>query len=131
MSGALQHLSRADSLVLLSGESVGRVGVSIGALPAILPVNYAMLDDGIVFRTSPGTKLTAAVQEAIVAFEVDHGDENTRTGWSVLVVGRAHRISDGDMLARARALELRPWAAGDHDHFVRISLDVVTGRRIS
>jgi nitroimidazol reductase NimA-like FMN-containing flavoprotein (pyridoxamine 5'-phosphate oxidase superfamily) len=124
-------LSRADALGLLAGESIGRVGVTVGALPAILPVNYGMLDGMIVFRTAPGTKLSAAVQEAVVAFEVDHADSHARAGWSVLVVGHARRITDAELLERVRALELRPWAPGQRDHFVQISPEMVTGRRIN
>jgi nitroimidazol reductase NimA-like FMN-containing flavoprotein (pyridoxamine 5'-phosphate oxidase superfamily) len=131
MERALEDLSRAEAFRLLAGEHFGRVGITIGALPAILPVSYAILDDAIVFRTSPGTKLTAAVQEAVVAFEVDHADEDDRTGWSVLVVGQARRITDAETLEHARALELRPWAPGERDHFVRISPEMVTGRRIA
>jgi len=127
---ALDDLSRADALRLLSSATIGRVGVTIGALPAILPVNFGVLDDTIVFRTAPGTKLTAAVQGTVVAFEVDDADTAAETGWSVLVVGRAREITDRVALERARALGLRPWAPGAHDHFVQISLDMVTGRRI-
>lgn len=117
-------------MALIAASSIGRVGVSIGALPAILPVNYALLDGRIVFRTSPGTKLTAALQEAIVAFEVDHGADDASAGWSVLVVGRARRIPAGDFLDRARGLRLDPWTPGGRDEFVQIIPDVVTGRRI-
>ncbi len=104
--------------------------VTIGALPAILPVNFTMFDGAIVFRTSPGSKLTAAVHEAVVAFEVDAADSHATTGWSVMVVGRASEILDEATLERARALELRPWSPDAGDHFVRIPLEFVTGRRI-
>jgi nitroimidazol reductase NimA-like FMN-containing flavoprotein (pyridoxamine 5'-phosphate oxidase superfamily) len=109
---------------------VGRVGTTIGALPAVLPVRYEMLDDHVVFRAAPGTRLTRAVLGAPVAFEVDHLDDAGPAGWSVMVVGQAAELVDGELAERARALELAPWA-GTRDHFVGIATDYVTGRRIA
>ncbi|MGZ4140125.1 MAG: pyridoxamine 5'-phosphate oxidase family protein, partial [Actinomycetota bacterium] len=57
---SLRELSREECLELLAGAVVGRLGVSIRALPTILPVNFAVLRDRIVVRTVPGTKLDAA-----------------------------------------------------------------------
>jgi nitroimidazol reductase NimA-like FMN-containing flavoprotein (pyridoxamine 5'-phosphate oxidase superfamily) len=129
--GGLQELTRQECVQLLEGEALGRVAVTIGALPAVLPVNFDLLDDAIVFRTAEGTKLTAALVESVVAFEVDRADAETRSGWSVLVVGRAEEICDEATLRRARDLGLRSWATNIADHFVRIPLDIVTGRRIA
>ena len=53
----LELLPEQDALELLAGGEVGRVGVTIGALPAIFPVNYRLIDGTIVFRTAPGSKL--------------------------------------------------------------------------
>ena len=66
----------------------------------------------------------------VVAFEVDHTDVETMLGWSVLVVGRADELHEPDLLDRVEAWGLRPWAGGQRDHLVGISLDRVTGRRI-
>jgi len=130
VSRTVDELSREECLQLLRRAALGRVGITIGALPAVLPVNFEVLDGAIVFRTSSGTKLTAAVEGKVVAFEVDHADPLATTGWSVLVVGRAREIRDQAMLEQARALGLRPWAAGAHDHFITIPLEMVSGRRI-
>jgi nitroimidazol reductase NimA-like FMN-containing flavoprotein (pyridoxamine 5'-phosphate oxidase superfamily) len=130
MKRRLDELSRGEAIGLLAAGSIGRVGVTIGALPAILPVNYVVLDDSIVFRSAPGTKFSAALTEAVVAFEVDDADARATTGWSVLVVGKARRITDAALLEQVEALELVPWAPGSRDNFVQIPLDIVTGRRI-
>jgi nitroimidazol reductase NimA-like FMN-containing flavoprotein (pyridoxamine 5'-phosphate oxidase superfamily) len=115
----------------LGDRGVGRVGVSCGALPAILPVNYALLDGDIVFRTGPGTKLAAAVRGAVVAFEVDRIDLLPHGGWSVLVVGIARPITDPETLARAECLPLAPWADGHRDCFIRIDTARITGRELT
>ena len=126
----LEKLDREECLNLLSTRSVGRVGITIAALPAIFPVNFAMLEGDIVFRSSPGSKLTAAAQRAIVAFEVDEADNMFHAGWSVLVVGPAHEITDAAELERAAALPLAPWAPGAKGHYIRIRSEIVSGRRI-
>jgi nitroimidazol reductase NimA-like FMN-containing flavoprotein (pyridoxamine 5'-phosphate oxidase superfamily) len=67
----LETLDRAECLNLMATAPVGRIGVSIGALPAIIPVNFALVGANIVIRTVPGAKLDAATRHAVVAFEVD------------------------------------------------------------
>ena len=111
---------------------VGRVGVTIDALPAVLPVNFVVSDGGVVFRTVPGTKLDAATAGAVVAFEADaYGTGSDPGGWSVLVRGVARELTDESELARARDLPLESWAwDGGADRFVRIEPTVVTGRRL-
>jgi nitroimidazol reductase NimA-like FMN-containing flavoprotein (pyridoxamine 5'-phosphate oxidase superfamily) len=131
VAAALEELSRTECLELLTSRSLGRLAISVDALPAILPVNYALVDGSIVFRTSPGTKLTAALQAAVVAFEIDEADEASTWGWSVLVVGTAAEILDEASLVRMRQLPLRRWDPRDDDHFVRIPLEIVSGRRIT
>jgi uncharacterized protein len=127
----LQMLSPAECERLLAHTTVGRVGISIGALPVVVPVNYAMLDGDVVVRTGAGTKLDAALAGSVVAFEVDHVDPVYHEGWSVLLQGRASEIVDADELDRARRLPLRPWAPGTRDRFIRIPAEVLSGRRIA
>lgn len=115
---------------LLARGLIGRIGVTMGALPVILPVNYAMLDGDIVFATSEGTKLRAAANHAVVAFEVDEVNPDDRSGWSVLVVGPAREITDPGEITRAQALGLRPWAGGHRERFIRVRTELVSGRVI-
>ena len=126
----LEMLGREECLTLLAGQTVGRVGITIAALPVIFPVNFALLDGDIVFRSSPGSKLTAAAQRAVVAFEVDAVDGMYHAGWSVLVVGPAHEILDRAELEQANALPLAPWAPGAKGHYIRIRTEIVSGRRV-
>jgi Predicted flavin-nucleotide-binding protein len=125
----LEVLSPAECIRLLSTQQLGRVGVSLEMLPAILPVNYALLGDDIVFRSAPGTKLTAALSGAVVAFEVDAVEPDRNAGWSVMVVGRCEWLGDSDDLEKAKRLPLHLWAPGSRDYFVRIAPDRISGRR--
>ena len=126
----LEVLARNECLRLLRGSLVGRVIVTDRALPAAFPVNFALLDDDVVFRTTPGSKLEAASARAVVAFEVDDLDPVGQSGWSVLVQGLAGPVAGPVDLARAQALPLHPWAPGQRLEFVRIRSEIVSGRRL-
>lgn len=128
----LGTMSRSDCLRRLGREGVGRVAVSVGALPAIFPINYAMHGDDVVFRTTPGTKLAAAVDGSIVAFEVDDSDRMSHTGWSVLIVGPCHEVTEPAELHEIDHLPLARWArGGGPESIVRIRSELVSGRLLS
>ena len=79
-------------LQLLATVPVGRVSFFADGEIVVLPVNHVMDGQDPVFRTARGSKLSAAEGQNVVAFEADDYDERTRSGWSVLVNGRAHAI---------------------------------------
>lgn len=126
----LELLDTDQCLDLVARATVGRVGVTVGALPAIFPVNFALSEGAVVFRTGEGTKLAAATDQAVVAFEVDDWDPLEQTGWSVLAVGKARVVDDPEDVVRLRRLPLAPWAGGTREHFVRMPIEFVSGRRI-
>lgn len=129
-SGALHGMSRAECYDLLRAGCVGRLAyVARPGVPDIVPVNYALDGDDVLVRSGPGPKLQAAERREIVAIEVDAIDETTRTGRSVVVVGRAQRVSVTDELRWHETTD--PWAAGPRRHVMRIHPDRVTGRRLS
>jgi nitroimidazol reductase NimA-like FMN-containing flavoprotein (pyridoxamine 5'-phosphate oxidase superfamily) len=131
MSTALGELPRTRCIELLGQAHLGRVGVSIDALPAIFPVFVTLIDGTIVFRTVPGTKLAAALAGAIVAVEVDAYDAATGEGWSVLVRGVAREVDTTEPLAATARERLDPsWMNGAPEHLVGVSTDLVTGRRL-
>jgi nitroimidazol reductase NimA-like FMN-containing flavoprotein (pyridoxamine 5'-phosphate oxidase superfamily) len=126
----LELLTEERCWELLSRAEVGRVGVTIGAVPAIFPVNYAVIDRTIVFRTAPGTKLAAATHGAVIAFEVDDYRRADRSGWSVLAVGPAQVVHDLDATIKVLAARLEPWARGTRTNIVRVTPDFLSGRRL-
>jgi nitroimidazol reductase NimA-like FMN-containing flavoprotein (pyridoxamine 5'-phosphate oxidase superfamily) len=126
---ALVALSRRECLELLRGEEVGRVVFTERALPAILPISYALLHEHVILATSSGSRLAEAARGGVLAFEVDHLDPATRTGWSVVVTGMPEYVVHP--LAQAQLLSvLETWAPGRHDLLLRLPVTVVTGRRI-
>jgi uncharacterized protein len=126
-----EALDEEECFGLLHRSSIGRVAVSMGAIPAIFLVNYHAMDRAIYFRTGEGTKLSAATRSAVVAFEIDEIDISYHHGWSVLAVGVADEVEDPVLLDRVRHFPLQPWAPGSRDHVVRIRPDFISGRRIT
>src|SRR3982751_6211871 len=100
METPARALSWAECLDHLRNATVGRVGVTHRALPAIVPVNYALPGGKVVFRTEPEGMLASACASSVVAFEVDDVAPDGRSGWSVLAVGVAELL-DGSAAVRA------------------------------
>jgi nitroimidazol reductase NimA-like FMN-containing flavoprotein (pyridoxamine 5'-phosphate oxidase superfamily) len=127
----LEVLAREECRRLLSTQSLGRIGVTIDALPVVLPVNYQLFDGELILQTERDTRLAHATEDAVVAFEVDHVDTDGQGTWSVTVTGMATEISDPNTLAQLRALPFTRWVRNDNDRYVGISLDLLSGRRVT
>jgi len=126
----LEDLTRGQCLQYLHfGSTVGRVGFVLDGQPLIFPVNYQSAWEAVVFRTASGTALSG-LDGVRVAFEVDSFRAFDRKGWGVVVQGLARRITDAGDLSRLQNGPLRSWAWGDPDLWFRISVDVLSGRRI-
>ena len=125
----LDLLDETECHHLLHQAQVGRVALALEGVPVVLPVNFVMVGAEITFFTGPGLKLDAARNGSTVSFEVDDLDPVTRGGWSVLAVGHAG-VADAVHRARAEALGLTPWVAGERHELVRIRPTFLSGRRI-
>ena len=127
----LEIIPRKECLLLLASQKVGRLGFVVDGQPIVLPVNYVVQGDIVVFRTGEGIKLDAA-HGAKVAFEVDEVDAEAGSGWSVVVQGVAEEIlGTGDWLDAALRAHAGPtWIPAPADHYVRITPTVISGRRL-
>jgi uncharacterized protein len=123
----LIELSREDCLRRLASQQVGRLAVAHpGDPPLVVPVNYILDGDIVVFRTGIGHKLLLLRSENVASFEVDDIDPFHRTGWSVLVQGSACERTSAEMTD----LRLQPWAVGKRDRWFRLIPTRITGRAI-
>lgn len=128
----VEELTTAQCHELLGTQVVGRLAVVEGEHPLVVPVNFAMSGGVVVLRT--GEALRARVDHRNVAFQADHTERSTRTGWSVLVQGLAEEVGDehaADLVERTRRTGVAPWAPGEREHWVRVIPHRVTGRRIT
>jgi nitroimidazol reductase NimA-like FMN-containing flavoprotein (pyridoxamine 5'-phosphate oxidase superfamily) len=126
----LETLPFETCLRLLASVPIGRVGFCADGEVVVLPVNHAVDGQDVVFRTAGGSKLTAAQEQNLVAFEADSYDLQTRSGWSILVTGRATVVYDEAEVSVLNRLNLHPWATSvEHPFWIRIRPVSVTGRR--
>jgi nitroimidazol reductase NimA-like FMN-containing flavoprotein (pyridoxamine 5'-phosphate oxidase superfamily) len=126
-------LTVAECRELLEEHHFGRLAFvdAVGVLPVIIPVNYLLDEDSVVFRTDAGSKLAAAIRSAPVAFEVDGVDQDRQIGWNVVVRGRAEEVTDPIKLAELRRTPLVAWHTSANPRYVRVKPSQVIGRRIA
>jgi hypothetical protein len=101
---------------------IGRLAVTDGQSPLVIPLNFVFHDGGVLIRVGPG-RIAEIVPGALVAFEVDRVETKNGTAWSVLVRGLASSTDpDDSAIPEPRVPE--------PGHMVlSIRPDVVTGRR--
>jgi hypothetical protein len=124
-------LDSATAMRLLASVDYGRVVFSLSTLPAIRPVNHLVDEGRVIIRTRLTASISTAVRSGdgvVVAYEADSLDPQTRTGWSVVVTGRAYTLTDPDQVLRYEQL-LHPWV-NHADTVVAIEPEIITGLRI-
>lgn len=124
-------LSRVDCEALLRSGVVGRIAVSTPTGPHIVPVNYSVVDDAIIVRTSPYSLLGTYGRDATLAFEVDQFDHDSQRGWSVVARGRGEFVTNPEQLDHIRTVwQPRPWAKGSREMYLRLRWEDLSGRQL-
>lgn len=126
----LEVLDRVECIRRLQSVPIARIGLSMQALPVILPVNFVIDGDEIIIRTNVGAKVEAALTGNVVALEVDDYDTIGHDGWSVLVRGRSRLVEDADEIERLRRLWVTAWGTPHTDRWLAIAMEIVSGRQI-
>ena len=117
-------------LELLAMVPVGRVSFFADGEIVVLPVNHVMDGQDPIFCAARGSKLSAAEGQNLVAFEADGYDEPTRSGWSVLVNGRAQPVYEDAEIQRLSQLGLHPWVTpAERPFWIRIRPTSISGRQ--
>ncbi len=128
--GRLEDLEYAECRRLLVATSVGRLAYTTDDEPHIVPINYVLFDEHLVFRTSRDNEVAGSAVGQPVAFEVDKIDEFLQAGWSVVVTGIAEELPGRSLRAMDVGETPEPWASGVRSLYLRIPLTRVTGRRV-
>lgn len=126
---AADHLQPHECWSLLRTAEVGRLAVAPDGRPDIFPVNFLVDHATVVLRTGEGTKLAPAPH---VAFEADGqtaADDGVPLVWSVVLRGPAEEVDGMDDYLRALTLPLAPWQEGSKPRFLRVTPEVISGRR--
>jgi hypothetical protein len=121
----LHVLDRRACLGLLTTQRVGRLVVTEREL-GVVPVNYIVVDETVVFRVDADSRAGRASGAA--AFEVDVIDDREHGGWSVLVRGPLEDITSEVATDPGWTERLEPWAPGPKDRWLRVQVVEATGR---
>lgn len=126
--GHFTRLSGDECRQLVRARAVGRVAWKSPDGVQVLPVSYSVSADRIAFRTRPDSVMRDFLEPLDVAFEVDDVEEDTATGWSVVVRGRATGYVDA---VPGGIQPPRPWSPGENRLTVVIEPSSYTGRAVS
>ena len=130
--GKVEILDESECRALLARQPVGRIAyVTDTGKPMIVPVDFMVVDDLVVFRTDPGDKLLHAPMRQ-VCFEADGGEAVERV-WSVVVHGLARDVTTAldERYERLREVRLPTFPQLRDPHWVAIEIQEITGRRLS
>jgi nitroimidazol reductase NimA-like FMN-containing flavoprotein (pyridoxamine 5'-phosphate oxidase superfamily) len=131
-SAGVLSLSEEQCWTYLRGQRLGRLAIVVDGSPQVFPVNYAVGERSIVFRTALGAKLTYG-PGSVACFEIDGYNQHAREGWSVVAVGHLEEITDlEDARSEAlRRLQVDPVAPGARLHWIALHAERVTGRHFA
>lgn len=124
----LVELSADDCWELLHSQPVGRLAWNGTRGPIVLPVNFTVSEDGIDLRTHAYSAAAREVDDSPVSFQADQVDPVTRTGWSVLVHGRA---AIDWAFGRVDAPEIDVWPSGPKPLRLHLEVLEISGRRLT
>jgi uncharacterized protein len=128
--GRLETLDRDECRRLLDATKVGRLGYCTDLGPRIVPMNYTLVGEAVIFRTGIDTEASHQLFDHPIAFQVDQVDEFLQTGWSVLVVGNAQPLDEESLLLPDVGQSPQPWPEGRRALVVQLPLTMMTGRRV-
>jgi uncharacterized protein len=131
---AFPHELRIDECRrLIADGGVGRVAFQSRSGQHIVPVNFELDRDSIVFRTTPYSELGRLAPGSEAAFEVEGLDVESTSGWSVVAKGRVERVPDNFETAAIRCFgkDPTPWAEGIRRMYLKLTWRELTGRRLA
>ena len=111
----------------LRSEHVGRLGLTSGALPVVVPIRYRLGGRSVVFATEAGLKLNSARCNAVACMQIDGSDPSTDKGWTVLATGRLREVADPTVTSFNGGLPLLAWGLPTAEHFVALDIELLSG----
>ncbi|MCO8126523.1 pyridoxamine 5'-phosphate oxidase family protein [Acidimicrobiia bacterium EGI L10123] len=119
-----QTMTADECRRLLTAADIGRVAISAGALPYVLPVQYTLQDDHLLLRTPGHHEVGDGIDGQVVGFEADTIDLDHGVGWCVSVTGTVRVVAD------AVAVEpVHRWFSDGV--LLALSTDVIVGHRVA
>jgi uncharacterized protein len=125
----LEILDEDTCWELLETKPLGRLAASVHGRVELFPMNYAVHDNAVYFRSAPGTKLDAIDGEAV--FEADEASYMMKSGWSVIAWGTLEEVTDEAEREAALQLPLRPWSDTPKPYLLKLVVSRISGRRLT
>jgi nitroimidazol reductase NimA-like FMN-containing flavoprotein (pyridoxamine 5'-phosphate oxidase superfamily) len=119
-----QTMTSDECRRLLAAGNIGRVAISAGALPMVLPVQYTLQGDQLLLRTPGHHEVSEAIDGQVIGFEADEIDLELGVGWCVSVTGTVHVVSRPELSVPAHR-----WFSDGAVH--ALDTDVIVGHRVS
>jgi hypothetical protein len=121
-------LDRDACLALLATQTFGRLVFTQRALPDVLPAHYHLDGERVLIRLGIGSPAAVATLDSVVAFETDHFDPVSLSGWSVTIVGHAREVVLPDR--PGVMADLQSWGVDGGGLFLSLSAEKITGQRL-
>jgi nitroimidazol reductase NimA-like FMN-containing flavoprotein (pyridoxamine 5'-phosphate oxidase superfamily) len=127
----VRDLTYDECVSVLDHTGLGKVAVSTPMGPRIIAVNYVVVGDSIVFRTSPSSTLGTYARNSTLAFEVGRPTDDEHHASSVVAVGRADMVNDpAEMRRIAQIHDPEPWGDSRRSTFFKMPWSTLSGTRM-
>jgi nitroimidazol reductase NimA-like FMN-containing flavoprotein (pyridoxamine 5'-phosphate oxidase superfamily) len=122
--GRLKELTPDQCWELAATSAVGRLAWQGPHAPTVVPVNFAIDGSTVRIRTTAYSEAGQQCDDSMVAFQVDTIDPEGRTGWSVLMRGRAH----AEYTPSEGSSDPDTWVSGPRTLNLRVDVEEISGR---
>ena len=137
----MESITVEQAKPFLDESLVAHIGVMSEGEPYVTPMSFVVDGDRILFRTKPGKRHEAMMENSAVSIEVSTFDDETGDWTSVIVRGRAAEVDDDATILLTVQLLLRkygtvlgsPLSRGEiqpmasFPHVVQVPIDEITG----
>ena len=126
--GHLREIDVTECWELIRAQEVGRLAFVDERGPMVVPVTFISGAGSVLFRVAAYSEVGRALPDTRVALEVDDLDPFTRSGWNVVLRG-VIEVVETDELPHPQDRPT-PWPEGQRSLYLRLTPDIVTGRRL-
>ena len=128
-AAAVERLPASTCWEYLQAAELGRLAViNADGAPDIFPVNHLTHEGSLFIRTARDAKLLHIARFPLVAFEAD-GATADDFYWSVVVRGRAERVTRDDEIRESGVRGLASWSPTAKFFVIKVVANSITGRR--
>lgn len=137
----MDPLTEAEAWQVLRDAPVAHVGVIADGEPYVTPMSFVVDEGRILFRTKPGRRHRALVDNPKVSIEASRFDPSNGDWVSVVISGRAEECTDQERCLRVVGLLLEKYrqalgspfgregmqAMASFPHVIEVTVDEMTG----